>query len=368
MPNYITSVGVQNFSIAVTNTNASAALTITTVGTGAFLHFGGNITDTTGNPAINFADLVLTNTSTITAARNTGTGNITVTGSIIDGNTTNLIKSVQSGTIAKGSGSTTATASISAVTDANTAVHSLGQTSTDTAANTNKIISRFSLATTTVTQTVATSGDSVTGSFQVTEYQSSALTANVVQRISAASSSSVTSWTGAIANSVATATAYSTYGGYTTASAVLTDRVQWFRGSLTNGTTFTINANTGEAVAKTYLASIVDTAAGVLHSNIQRGTTTLTAATSNTTAISPAVTYGNAAGIYLGYTSTGTGFMANTAFANVELTSGSVMTTKLNTAGTATSSWEETEFPAFSSATFNPGWAYQATITISGAF
>lgn len=350
MTNYITSVGVQNYSIAITAGNASSALTITTVGSGAFLHFGGNTCDGTGDPDRCLAKLVLTNTSTITASKNGTTGAATATGCIIDGDTTNLIKSVQTATIAKASGSTTGTASINAVTDANTAVHSLGVTSSDTSANSDKIWSRFSLSSTTVTQTVAVSGQPVTGSFQITEYQSAALTANVVQRISAASSSSVTSWTGTISNSVTTATAYSTFGGYTTASTVLTDRVQFFYGSLTNGTTFTVNANTGEAVAKTYLASIVDTATGVLNSNVQRGTTTLTSATSGTTAISPSVTYGNAGGIYLGNTSTGTGFEAPSAFATVELTDGSTMTTKLNSSGTATSSWEETEFPAFAAA------------------
>ncbi len=127
MTNYITSVGVQKFSITIASGQTTGTATINAVGSGAFIMPGGCNPSVSSNGEEISAYLSLTNSTTITATRTLGTaGTIAVKGCIVDGNTTNLIKSVQFGTITLTTGVTSNTASISAVTNANAVVQYLG--------------------------------------------------------------------------------------------------------------------------------------------------------------------------------------------------------------------------------------------------
>lgn len=342
--NYVTAQGVQSFSISITGTALTATATINAVGSGAFIIYNGVNPASNGDPQPDFASLSLTNSTTITATRQGQNGaNTIIKGMIIDGDTTNLIKSVQQGTISLSAGS--GTASISAVTNANTAVHWMGVQTALTSAQTSQFFPRVSLSGTTVTANVAVTGSTPVAAYEIIEFQTGALTANGVQRITATSSTSVTSWTASL-TSVSTSAAMSIWGGYTTASTVLTMADDYFSGTLTNGTTFTVNVNTGEAVAKNYNASIPEFVSGVLKS-IQRGTTTLTGVTSNTSTIT-SVSTSNAGADFLGNTATDAGFDYIQAASASALTSATVVTTTKNTStSNVTSSWEIPEFNAF---------------------
>ncbi len=355
MTNYVTSVGIQSFTLTIASSSTTGTATITAVGSGAYIIYGGTVSQTNGTPQFDFAYLQLTNSTTITATKNGATtGTVIITGYIVDADTTNLIKSIQQGTISISAITGTGTATISSVTNANAATHFLGFQDAIASAQTGEAYPRLSLSGTTVTATVATAAAAGVVGYQIIEYQSSALTANAVQNVSASSSSSVTSWTASI-TSVSTSNAISVFGGYTTASVALTMAVVCFYGSLTNGTTFTVNVNTGEAVAKIYNASIVEFKAGVLHS-LQRGTTTLTGVTSNTSNIT-SVNTAYAGASFLGQTSNDTGFDYIEALCNSQLTSATVVTTTKNTStNNATSSWEVPEFNAFTSAILDAIW------------
>lgn len=345
MTNYITSVGVQHFSISMSNASSGTA-TITAVGSGAFIIYGGFLDNANGNPSLAMAYLQKTSSTVITATRN---GNNfqgpTVTGCIIDGDTTNLIKSVQQGTISI-SASTSGTASINPVTSANTAVHFMGSDTTSTTMAYNANLPRVSLSGTTVTAATAASGTNVVA-FEIIEFQSTPLTVNAVQQISAASSSSVTSYTASI-TSVTTGNTVSIWGGDTVETdAAASDKVNMY-GNLSASNTFTININTASTDAKTYNASIVEFNSGVLNSSVQRGTVTLTAQTSNTASVSPSVVKGNSGISFLNLTTTATAGNFVQDAGNIVLTNGTTVTgAKSSATSNITESWEVFEFPAF---------------------
>lgn len=356
MVNYVTSKGVQNFTITIGSASTTGTATISAVGSGAYIVFGGENPSVAGTPSEDFAYLQLTNSTTITATRNTTGGTTIIKGSIVDGDTTNLIKSVQQGTISISSGTGTGTAAISSVTNANAATHWMGFQTPSASGVTNQIFSILSLSGTTVTGTVAVTGTASTVAYQIIEYQGTALTATAVQNISASSSSNVTSWTAAI-TSVTTTNSVSFYGGFSTAdNTVETMATVMARGTLTNGTTFTVNVNTGVAAARIYNASIVEFISGVLKSSVQRGTTTLTAVTSNTSSIT-SVNTSNAGINFLGNTSTDTSFGYIDAMGATALTAATTLTTTKNLAtSNITASWEVFEFSPLVAANNNAIW------------
>lgn len=283
MTNYITAVGVQQFTITIASGSTTGTATINAVGSGAFILWDGNNNSVNGNPSRDYAYLALTNSTTITATRNTGTsGTVVVTGCIVDGDTTNLIQSVQHTTVTIASGSATGTATISSVTDNNTAIHLLGWKSDNTSINAPDEFPALTQSGTTLTATrIGTTGNLVAGAL-ILEFKSGALQQNV-QRISATSSSNVTSFTAAV-TSVTTTKAICLYAGSNIATSTNLNLVKMY-GSLTNATTFTVNVNTGVANAKTYNASVIEFVSGVLNSSVQRNTTTLTAVASNITTL-----------------------------------------------------------------------------------
>src|SRR5579872_4680284 len=126
MTNYVTSAGVQQFSITIASGSTTGTYTLpNSVGSGAFILWGGLNPSVSNNPAEDFARLSInTGTGVITATRNTGTaGTVVVTGCVVDGNTTNLIKTVTYGTINIATSSTSGTASALTGTVGNTAIH-----------------------------------------------------------------------------------------------------------------------------------------------------------------------------------------------------------------------------------------------------
>lgn len=374
MTNYITAVGSQQFSITIASGSLTGTATISAVGSGAFIIYGGINPSISADSAEQNAYLTLTNSTTITATRNTSTaGTVIVTGCIIDADTTNLIKSVQFGTVSLGNNTSSGTATITAVTNNNTAIHFLGASNSDSSFITGFDNFVVSLSGTTVTAArgVGTggTGTAVVG-FVAIEFQGSALN-QAVQNVSASSSSSVTSWTATI-TSVNTSNSIIIYGGFETAALTSNPSTNYLRGVLTNGTTVTVNVNSASTNARTFNAVVVEFIAGLLNSNAQRGTTTLTAATSNTSTIT-SITATNSGINYLGNTATASTGVADQARAKVVLTNGTTVTTqKVTGVSNATSSWEVFEFPAFSgggtAATFfNIQYDYNG-LNVGGAF
>ena len=197
MTNYITAAGVQQFSITIASGSTTGTVNLgTAVGTGAFINYGGS------NPSVttDFAEAgaylswnTSGGTTTITATRQTGTtGTIVVTGSMTDGDTTNLISSVQQGTITITAG-TTHTATVTMVSNA--ACHYMGNTGTGTTLSADIDYTYLAYGGgTTVSATVPASGTTTSG-FCLISFQSGALGTGGVQNISATSSSSYASGT-----------------------------------------------------------------------------------------------------------------------------------------------------------------------------
>ena len=305
MTNYITAQGVQTFSITIAAGNTTGTAMVNAVGSGAFICWGGQNPSVSNNPSEDFAYLALTNSTTITATRNTGTaGTIVITGCIVDGDTTNLIKSVQYGTVTIANTASTGTASINAVTNNNTAIHFLGSSSSNSTLSNINEYARLSLSGTTVTATrPGTTGTLVVG-FVAIEFQAGCL-AQTVQNVSATSSSSVTSWAATI-TSVTANNSITFFSGHTIATSTTNPAQFKMRGAITGATTLTAYANTGAAYAKAYNCCIVSFNAGVLNSAVQRGTTTLTGVASNTTTLGTTVVEANTLLSWQGNTSTST--------------------------------------------------------------
>ncbi len=275
--NYTTAAGVQQFSITIASGSTTGTVNLgTAVGAGAYINYGGSNPSVTADFAEAGAYLswaTAGGTTTITATRQTGTtGTVVVTGSITDGDTSNLVVAVQQGTVSIAA-STSGTASVTAPgSDGNSVIHYLGHSGTGTVISATADDPHLTQSSTTVTATTAGTATLTVG-FVLIELQSSCMTANAVQRISATSSSSVASFTASLGANVVLANAISFWGGWSIAT-VTTDLAEALMyGVLSAVGTFTVHVSQGVADAKTYNASIVEFNSGVLNSAVQRGTT-----------------------------------------------------------------------------------------------
>ncbi len=344
MTAYLTAVGTQQFSITIASGSLTGTATINAVGSGAFILYQGcNGSDTTAGQ-LDDTDgyLTLTNSTTITATRGvTGSSKTsTINGVIIDGDTTNLIKTVQFGTVTIAASSGSGTASITAVTNANTAIAYLGEDSSATLNNIEK--AAISLSGTTVTATLAT-GNVSTGTtkvgFCVIEFQGAALNQSV-QNVSRNVTGTGTSGTVTI-TSVNVNNAMLIYGGH--AATVAAPNTGYQYGVLTNGTTVTVNWNTTASTQRIFNCCVVEFVAGVFAQSAQRNTIALSAATSNTATIT-SVNTANAAVAYLGNSTTNTSVQGALTEYQAALTNATTVTASVATAGSGTLSFEAYEF------------------------
>lgn len=290
MTNYTTAAGVQQFSITIASGSTTGTVNLgTAVGAGAFITYGGSnpaATTDFANAGAYLSWVTTGGTTTITATRNTSTTNtVVVTGSMTDGDTTNLVVKVQQGTVSITAGTTNTAAVTAPGSDGNTVIHHLGNTGTGTTLAADIDYGVLTQSGNTVTATYPAIGTTVTG-FCLIEFQAACMTANAVQRVSATSSSSVTSWTASLGANVVLANALSFWAGKSIATITTADNSSMMYGVLSAVGTFTAHVNTGAADAKTYNACILELNSGVLNSSVQRGTTTLTGVTSNTTTLS----------------------------------------------------------------------------------
>lgn len=346
MTNYITSVGVQHFSVTIGTGKTTGTVTINAVGANALIIYDGFNPTTTNNPAIGFARITLTNSTTITATRNTSdaTNTISITGCIIDA-TSNLITSIQFGTVSIANTASSGTASISAVTNTNAATQLLGWSSDNTTYSGVNEQPVISLSGTTVTATRTGTGGNLTVGFCIIEFTGAALNQSV-QNVSATSSASVTSYTATI-TSVVTTNSILIYAGSNIATSTTNMSQILQSGSLTNGTTVTISVSSAVANAKTYNCTVVEFISGLLNSSVQRGTTAITAGNGSNTSTITSVVKNNSLLSYLGFTT-------NNTTARIDLSAESVLTNNTTvtisrfatTGATTTGSWEVAEFKA----------------------
>lgn len=357
----LTSVGVQYVSIAVGSLASSNTATITAVGSGAYIIWMGRKYSTTDIDAtLAMGRIELTNTTTVTATRGSAvdTNTMTMTACIVDGDTTNFVKTVQSSTIALSTAQTSNTATISAVTNNNTGTNYLGVSVTTVGTTQFQAVAvKIALATTTVTATrnSATSVAIVVG-FQCIEYQGAALAA-AVQNVSKGwtSGTSVTS----TITSVTAANSQVLWGGnFNNASTTSANAFQPYV-KLTNATTLTFVVNTDPGGGQdTVNCTVVPFVAGVLTANVvQRNTISLSAATSATLTIT-AVVQAQAQTNFLNNTTNVGTLSFETCFYLCEFTNTTTITISDTASVTGVGSVEVIEFNPVAAAASASGFNY----------
>jgi hypothetical protein len=184
---------VQHFSITIAASSASNTATVSTVDTGvSFIIWGGSrCANTNADDAM--GRVTLTNSTTITATRTTSdaTNSLTITGTLIE--SSYLVASVQRGTISLSG--TSATATISSVDTARTAVSLLGASSGRAAAltqNSGHPIASLTDATTVRVEYTSTSSGTTVASYEAVEFNSSVVTSVQYAQHLAASGASTT--------------------------------------------------------------------------------------------------------------------------------------------------------------------------------
>lgn len=362
MTNYINSIQKISITIAANATSATATVSAPT-GTYFLIYSGQSTTDTAQTADDQcYGRIELTNSTTITAYRGvtSTTNSVTINANLIDA-TSNLINSVQSGTITIGAAATSNTASISAVTNANTAIAYLGSTSTNGGITGQNTACMVSLSGTTVTAQRAASTNTATAGYIVIEFQGAALnSATQPFNISYATLASTTQ----TITSVNVNNTMLIFGG---AIAVATWPSRVFqKGVLTNATTITVSHGTAIAAQKNYCVTVVEFAGGVLNSNAQRSTFPVAATggvTQTITSVNPTYSICN----FLGASNAQAAApLAMALYPYLALTNATTITATVDLAtSTTTPSYEIIEFPAFVS--FSPAWAVRSSLSFAGS-
>ena len=277
---------VQQVSITIASGNTTGTATINAAVGKQWIVYNGLTCSTAGNVNLGCAYLTISGT-TVTATRASGTsGTVTVQFSVVDSDPTNMVKSVQTGTITIGSGSTSGTATISAVTVGNTAVHLLGYTASIASPNASPILS---LSGTTLTAAIQASFvGTMTVAYEVVEFQSACLNQNT-QPFSKSWTNSVSSITQAI-TSVNVGNTMLFYAGAQINSTSGISDMQYAK--LTSATVVTIFAGITNSDAIKYAATVVEFIPAVMNSAVQRGTIALSASTSGTATVTGTNTNG----------------------------------------------------------------------------
>lgn len=285
----LTAIGVQYGSITIAASSTSNTATITTVGSGAFIILMGQNSSVNGLDTDSLGAVALTNTTTVTATRNSSSsGTITLNFCVVDGDTTNLIKSVQSGTVTVLIANSSGTATISAVTNANAAVEYLGVNPGSSITNLGQFNLAIALSGTTVTASREFSSGSTADviNFQVIEFQGAALNSST-QNLSISVSSGTSNTT-----TITSVTAANSWlvNGNSKSNTNANNFAFMPYNTLTNGSTVTTVTNTdpGGGNFTTNLV-VVELVSGLLAASTQRGTISLSAASSGTATISSVV-------------------------------------------------------------------------------
>lgn len=327
----------QYFEITIAAGATTGTATISAVGSLAFLQYGGFTTpETTANQA--YARITLTDSTTVTATRNTSdAGNaVTVRGCVVDPNSS-LVESVEYGTITV-SGAASNTATIGSIDTSRSTIIYLGLSTTNTISasadvNTNIVI----VDETTVRANRTGTSNAITVSFCVVQFQSAVIQSIQVRQQTSTSNGTTISDT---ISAVDMANTLIFYNGVQGANSAFINN--FYRVEITSTTNVTSTRTGTNTSSRTLKYTVVEFVSGVLTSN-QIGNTALASVDSADSSIT-AVTVGNAIITWNGYSTTGS--TANEVFASVKLLDTDTVRAEKNAAGTVTStpSWAVAEF------------------------
>lgn len=331
----------QTFSITLGSGVTSNTATITSVTTGAsFVVWGGLISDDAALATTqSYADVTLTNGTTVTATRNTGTGSVTVKGTVVEFNSW-AIRSIQQGTVTIAGGGDT-TGAINSVTTANSFIHYNGEIATGNWTTTMR--GQFTLTnSTTVTFSQQAGGggnNGARGRYVVVEFNSGVLN-SATQPVSIEVTTTQTG-TATITN-VTTGQSAIFWGGTAgniSDSSIATNSL---RLNLTNGTTVTATRN-NTANGCTVVGTVVEFKATDIVS-VNRENIALSGVASNTATVT-AVDTTKSFVSFLGMSTTDASNTFREVLNNVVLTNSTTVTSAVNTATTTqTDSYELIEF------------------------
>lgn len=180
---FLTSKGVQHYTVTIQTNQTSGSATISAVGPLAFLCPSGSSPNVNAEPAQALSYQILVNPTTVTAFRGmaTATGMVTMAGCIVDASSS-LVKSVQTGTMVITAGTQSVTATVTAVTSNNHAVFYLGASTTNQTIRACSQFARLTYSGTTVTaQTTSNTLSDLTVAYSLVEFQGSVMNQPVQQ-------------------------------------------------------------------------------------------------------------------------------------------------------------------------------------------
>lgn len=336
---------VQQVTITIAANATSGTASISSVVTGNSAPFYGGVSgpNTTINNATDNANIVLTNSTTVTANRFAAdaTNALTVVATIIEFSA-GKIKSNQSGSITITS-ALTATATISSVVTGNSICiwnGALSQNNTSAGQPLHGATSVFLTNATTVTGTHGSSSFVITPYFTVLEFNSGVLNSST-QNFALTSTGTATTQT---ITSVTTSQAMIVWGGFSSSNASATqDKSPW--ATLTNGTTVTTNVHTASSFPTTCFTVVEFKASDI--KSVNRGSINIGSGASSATATISSVNTGKCIANWLGQTnsSTSNNTLAH-SFNTLVLTNATTVTAARNTTDTNTDTvgWETIEF------------------------
>lgn len=271
---------IQPFEITIGTSATSNTATISSVNTGmSAVFFAGFNTTHTGTSIREFWPRVeLTNSTTVTAFRDTSSASQTVTlrGTIVEFDAA-CVNSVQHGTVTISSGNTSGTATISSVTTSLSAVMYLGATMSTTTTSYAVAHARIDLTNaTTITANRAGSSTAVlTVGYCVVEFNASAV-ASIQQRVVTISATSTS--TDDTISSVNTGRTLLLYAGVNCNTSTLA--TYYYNLELTGIATVTLRRTGTGSTTRTINYTVVEFAPGVVAS-LQRGSTVVASVASN---------------------------------------------------------------------------------------
>lgn len=248
---------VEEFTILIGTSATSNTATISSVDTSRTLIVWGGLSSnaTTADPSVTSARVTLTNSTTVTAVRNTSdaTDTVTVSGTAVQFNSC-AVASVQYGTVSIAAASATGTAAISSITTTNSAVQFLGITSDGTSVDYGRTGARLNI--TSATQVTATRSTTTTANivvgFAVVSFTSTVLNSNTQENTMSVTGTSDTN----TITSVTVGQTWLVYGGTNGAFSGSSNGQYFVKTFLTNGTTITSTCQTSHAWAVT--ATVVE--------------------------------------------------------------------------------------------------------------
>ena len=313
---------IQAFSIA-SNGASTATATITTVDTANTIVIHNGFSATTandGNLSVQYNQLVLTNSTTVTATfGSSAPAGITIKGYVIEFKST-VIQSIQTGDILIGSSSSSNTATISAVTLANSAVISTGGRIGDNNGSMENVM--CTLALTDSTTVTATRGVSLASTNMWTRYYVLEFKPTIITSRNAISNnmSGVTSTNTAITAVDLNKTILFNAGTRTGASSALTRCASLM---FTSGLVRGIVGGTGDSQS-TANAQVLEFAQGV--SSVQSGSITIASGSLTNTATISSIDTAKSALIFSGVTATTSTQQLSSSYGHVVLTNATTVT------------------------------------------